>query len=1159
MEDNYKNILANKFERETNYVIIKDTENLDELEAMWSKFNSNLTARQMRLSDDKSIELYNMTNQQHYESIKEKLFEKESKRKELENSDTDGSIDPGEVPDADMDNNGDLDLAQRYSLPNDDEIQPVSESSSTYAAREAKRFSTQSNTTIIGGENYNSLDKLEKAWSSFQSQDNDLKRKSDDKCRELFGMSNLELYNKRKATLLKEKEEVVKKEVKPSSDEDIKEFNNKLDVVKNLVTENKKHDDSFMTFVEGVYALKLLKENENKKHKRFNDTPYFTPQQMIDLGVHGNDNYYSPKPDNDGLNKTISVTTWFDTYKDMISDHIFEDYTNEWIEKMNSLFSDFDHIKECGTEEEINSRKQSILDLGWNPEIPFTNENRIMASNRVNNIIEQSVPKDIFINLDNIYDPGDDILSEAVDESTHQPVFLVLTKGKTPVVSSGIKFVTKSEYSHASISFDPELQDIYSFNMKQQNWGFVKENISSFKDNVISVFAFFIDKLNIEKMKRTVYDFANHETNFDLRIFANKILHIDRKTSNNNYKQVCSTFVDTVLQSGKVKLTDINIPSPADLYRGIKTQTNKIFEVYNGIAPKYNGKVVRRKMIFLGKDKDTIPITEACKDLKSAREFVNKVGKLASKYNANYFIVTDGASGIKNNGNPAVRNARLAQIKWENENGGDPDEDWSKTINESKDIYTKSSNQKDNLYNKAKFVYDSLTQDDKDLMMGKGSSFKNTPNIYYRKIYMDSDNKTPTGFTDLYKFPKDKDTVVLVYAVHDNFRGKGLANKIIQDTISFCKKDKNINTIIWRTDKENSASNYLAKKFDGKIIKTDETHNKYKIDTSSLLKESVDILLESVDKSKLDENHIKGKQLNLSSFKKIPINQYDKYIDYMKQDSYLKTKKGRDLCFKYNCKGYFFIDEDKEKLVAYIVVSKYKSIVPIQILPDYKNHGLAEQLMKIAINELKAEWLYVYTDNEVAIHLYEKLGFENLKTVGRQKTVDRQYAMALKGTESYDVIKPDETIKESFSIVNEVKQFPIEFDKDGNLTIYKCNTNNISYGDEIQESVELLENYRNTDNEDGLKYELARIWFIILHIEKKMKKKNIAKDKYNELVVHRGNAINIFKTNFKYLSQLDGNFNFANYYNNTPFADNGVKITSNTLKYSLSALKKLVF
>ena len=68
---------------------------------------------------------------------------------------------------------------------------------------------------------------------------------------------------------------------------------------------------------------------------------------------------------------------------------------------------------------------------------------------------------------------------------------------------------------------------------------------------------------------------------------------------------------------------------------------------------------------------------EACKDVKTAREFVQKVGKLAKKYDANYFIVTEGASEISNNGNHAVKHARDAKIEWEKKNGFDPDEDWS--------------------------------------------------------------------------------------------------------------------------------------------------------------------------------------------------------------------------------------------------------------------------------------------------------------------------------------------------------------------------------------------------------------------------------------------------------------------------------------------------
>jgi RimJ/RimL family protein N-acetyltransferase len=148
---------------------------------------------------------------------------------------------------------------------------------------------------------------------------------------------------------------------------------------------------------------------------------------------------------------------------------------------------------------------------------------------------------------------------------------------------------------------------------------------------------------------------------------------------------------------------------------------------------------------------------------------------------------------------------------------------------EALNTYIKSKKKsKDNLYDKAKKVYDSMNNDDKILMMGKLSSFKNSSYIYYRKIY--KINNRIAGFVDLYKFPEDKDKVVLVYAISPKFRGKGLANKLIQDTIEFVRNDKNINSIIWRTDKRNDASNYLAKKFNGYLIAVDEIHNIYQID-----------------------------------------------------------------------------------------------------------------------------------------------------------------------------------------------------------------------------------------------------------------------------------------------------------------------------------------
>ena len=54
--------------------------------------------------------------------------------------------------------------------------------------------------------------------------------------------------------------------------------------------------------------------------------------------------------------------------------------------------------------------------------------------------------------------------------------------------------------------------------------------------------------------------------------------------------------------------------------------------------------------------------------------FVSDVMKMAKTRHLNVFVITDGASGISNNGNQAVRNAREAHVKWEVEHGLDPNE-----------------------------------------------------------------------------------------------------------------------------------------------------------------------------------------------------------------------------------------------------------------------------------------------------------------------------------------------------------------------------------------------------------------------------------------------------------------------------------------------------
>ena len=468
--EGYKNILANKYMRDTNYIIIKDTDNLEDLEDQWNKFTSLMTTRQQRLSDDRSIEIYNMTNQQHYESLKNAITK--SLSAEIDDSEPEEeficTIDPtiknydwesGEVVKEDGEE-------RNIRLNDEDKITDCKNN-------DADQYELASNMNIVssiqGSTASEKLADLEREFLDFNSQDHDLRKKADDKCRELFGMSNQERYNKLKAELLCKvaAEEQNQPQVKPiadSQDEKNDPIPEKLDVI-----DNKHFSEGFVGACEIRRLIREeVEEKERKKTKRLVDTPYFTPWEMIDMGVHGNNNYYDRPADNDGLTTKVKTPTWFASYQDMCMDRVFEDYRKEWIDKLTELYSDYEEIKESGNQDDILARKQSILDLGWNPEIPFTIDNRIKASERVSRLVEMTVPKDIFISLDSVPDPGDDYVAESVSKSTHEPVFLVLTKGKTPIISQGIKAVTHSEYSHASISFDPELEEVYSYNMRRE-------------------------------------------------------------------------------------------------------------------------------------------------------------------------------------------------------------------------------------------------------------------------------------------------------------------------------------------------------------------------------------------------------------------------------------------------------------------------------------------------------------------------------------------------------------------------------------------------------------------------------------------------------------------------------------------------------------------
>ena len=1038
-----------------------------------------------------------------------------------------------------------------------------------YKTVQARKFSKDTHLMIITKRQ--TKEELDADYAQYLRLTIKQKLKANDMASKLFGMTNDQLYNQYKKVFEFGKEDM------PGYTDTTSDINIGLnhdnisndedDIPMDIITRDVNRD----TFV-GQLQESMDLESIQETNCGVDNPAFFTPYEILTYK-----GFYSDNPDTDSLNEDISVLDWYNNYTRSFNGLITENYYPVWLEKMRSLYSDYDKLEGQAKLD----RQQSIINLGWNPEIPFNEHNIQIGKTRLER--ECKYVQDIYEDYSHVGELSDKAtaINESIDTNKDLPVYVVLTKGNIPFLSDAIRAFTDSEYSHAGIAFDPELDKIHSFAIAGSS-GYQVENIRS-RTSVESVFLFFLKKEKVLAMQKEIGNFAMNvnKTTYSMGGLIGKAVNV-KYSNGNKYNQVCSSFVNYVLQIGGidfVKTKNDSLASPADIYNALMTRPKNVYKVYEGEGDKYDSKKTSKivKAIIKAKDSKALHPIRTIKDRITANEdYIEE----KAKPNVCYRVVYDGAD-IYQNIKMGMFNDTRGMKEWEN--------------------FTASK----------KYTWDQVPSDKKPsgskvYYTEKGLKTFNSKVLPTAKLYLDKSKiKTQVFMMDPEKISyKDEYHIVTSKAlskVHESVELPDIYENIPYGYFGmFLEESVDITNSIELPDMTEVS----------KVIK-------------SVPKEEPEFITEALnlppgytlrpakasDMDYMYDCEMASIEPRLARQKKVQ--------DYIRQDVKDAVKDTKIIMYKKDVVGVFtccYIDGGERWYIAEIFVDK-----------AHRGNGIATALIKNELSKHPKVRLQVALSNGKAKRLYERLGFE----VTKKDEKNGMYIMDWEKGKSVEEFpdKNEPVIQEANPVQNEAckdvdaarhfvsdvkdlaKKYDANFflvtdgasgthndgtnaavkhardshkewelkhgfdpeedwgknkkksigeaismDDEGNMLIYKATLNTLDYGDAINKSSELCKLYKQSSNIEGIKYELCKLWYINCMLEKKIKRNDKNKEKY---VNDRRICMNVFKTYMKHVNTIDDDFNFVEYYNATPYGG-AIRIDKNTLKYSIKALKELL-
>lgn len=447
---------------------------------------------------------------------------------------------------------------------------------------------------ICPAKSYHSIKELEDDHEAFELMTHDHQRQSNWKMEELFGYTNYQyyLYMHHMLTLSDGNDDnSIYSNMEPIGESSRYALNYGKEYLNKLIENNGTPNDlaesitnmlslsgTFESIIAGDVISDVLDKydglttNLPTVNLNVSDLPMYTPDEMIDMGIYSGDS-------------AVDDSEWFQEYCDYFySGLCTESFMQNNIKRVNELskwnkcIGNIDPFK-----------------YGWNPYTKFTEANRVKADNRIKSIISEQMNTTTFIDLRGfeVSENQEIKLESNSNKSDLKPIFIALEEGKTPIFSDLVRVVSGGKFSHAMISFDSSMENLYSYGMDgaaRKLGGFIIENIKKKpKDAILKVYCFFVNNNVFDLMKNNVEWFKENQKKTIYswhKLFA---YAFNIPTTSDNTDFICSEFVDKMIKIGGMNFTktNSNLVAPNDIDRAAK-KNRKVYTLFNDKIYKYN-------------------------------------------------------------------------------------------------------------------------------------------------------------------------------------------------------------------------------------------------------------------------------------------------------------------------------------------------------------------------------------------------------------------------------------------------------------------------------------------------------------------------------------------------------------------------------------------